>query len=88
MLYNIRRNIVATGRIVRQKVMATLARGGGKRGGKLSSPGLGGVDFWCYFCTTRVAVTLASGHGLPVHCGTFLSILNQCVTIFMSIPRR
>ena len=87
MFHNIPKNIVATGRVVRQKVMVTLARGGGNRGGKLSSPGLARHDFWCYFCTTRVAVTLASGHGLPVHCETFLSILNQCVIIFMSIPR-
>ena len=35
MFHNIPKNIVATGRVVRQKVMVTLALGGGKRGGKL-----------------------------------------------------
>ena len=35
--------IVVAGRIVRQKVMASLALGGGKRGGKLLLPGLGRV---------------------------------------------
>jgi hypothetical protein len=35
MFHNIPKNIVVAGRIVRQKVMATLARDGGNRGGKL-----------------------------------------------------
>ena len=40
MFHNIPKNIVATGRIVRQKVMVSLALGGGKRGGKLLLPRL------------------------------------------------
>ena len=43
MFHNIRIFIVATGRIVRQKVMASLALGGGNRGGKLSCSGRGGA---------------------------------------------
>ena len=35
MFHNMPKNIVVAGRIVRQKVMATLARDGGNRGGKL-----------------------------------------------------
>ena len=35
MFHNMPKNIVVAGRIVRQKVMASLAAGGGKRGGKL-----------------------------------------------------
>ena len=35
MFHNMPKNIVVAGRVVRQKVMASLAVGGGKRGGKL-----------------------------------------------------
>ena len=40
MFHNIPKNIVVAGRIVRQKVMVSLALGGGKRGGKLLLPRL------------------------------------------------
>ena len=54
MFHNIRDFLKFAGRIVRQKVMVTLALGGGKRGGKLSSPGLARHDFWVYFCTMEM----------------------------------
>ena len=40
MFHNIPKNIVVAGRVVRQKVMVTLAHDGGKRGGKLLLPRL------------------------------------------------
>ena len=54
MFHNIRDFLKFAGRIVRQKVMASLAVGGGKRGGKLSSPGLGRRGISTYFCITRM----------------------------------
>ena len=53
MFHNIPKNIVVAGRIVRQKVMVTLALDGGKRGGKLSCSGLGRRGISTYFCSTR-----------------------------------
>ena len=73
MFHNMPKNIVVAGRIVRQKVMASLALGGGKLSGKLSRSGLGRPDFWLYFCTTRVAVILARGHGLSTLVFNYLS---------------
>ena len=86
MFHNMPKNIVVAGRVVRQKVMVTLALDGGKRGGKLLLPRLARHTFWVYFCTTRVAVILARGHGMPTHCRTLLFIINQCITILMNYP--
>ena len=72
MFHNMPKNIVVAGRIVRQFLMATLAVGGGKRGGKLSRSGLGRRGISTYFCTTRVATILAGGHELSFHCITLL----------------
>ena len=54
MFHNIPKNIVVAGRIVRQKVMASLAHDGGKLGGKLSRSGLGRRGISTYFCITRM----------------------------------
>ena len=70
LFYNIRDFLKFLWRIVRQKVMATLARGGGNRGGKLSCSGLGCHDFWVYICITRVTRNLARGQGDTSHCLT------------------
>ena len=88
MFHNMPKNIVVAGRVVRQFLMATLALDGGKRGGKLSRSGLGRPDFWLYFCSTRVAVILAGGHGLPTHCVTIYHIIYQCITTLTTIPRQ
>ena len=54
MFHNMPKNIVVAGRVVRQKVMVTLAVGGEKRGGKLSCSGLGRRGISMYFCITRM----------------------------------
>ena len=54
MFHNIRYFLKFAGGVVRQKVMATLARGGGNRGGKLSRSGLARWGILMYFCSTRM----------------------------------
>ena len=58
MFHNMPKNIVVAGRVVRQKVMASLAVGGEKRGGKLSFLGLARHDFWTYFCSGNKRVII------------------------------
>ena len=50
MFHNMPKNIVVAGRVVRQKVMASLALGGGKRGGKLLRQRLAFCLSWMYIC--------------------------------------